>query len=532
MGINQSKAYDAIVVGAGHNGLTAGAYLAKAGLSVLILEARSIVGGACVTEEVAAGKSVSSCSYIASMLRPTIVADLKLPEFGLEMIPCDPYFSVATPDGSLLTWWSDPDRTATEIERFSKVDAAAFLRVDKELKQLATYLQPFFLEGPPDLAGQGWSRISSSLKTAGRFVGISGPETAALMEFITGSTGEFLDRNFENDTVKKLFLANNVYGKHGGPYDPGTAIGFLFHLLGGGDNKIQGFSGHVIGGMGTITKALAASAESLGAEIRVSSPVKKIDVKDGRTTGVTLENGDHIPSDLVLSNADPKRTFLHLVPKSATDIAFRTRIKSIKMKGPSGKLNLALSSEPNLILQPDTATPNERAVFTDVPTLEEAQKSYHQSQEGLIPERLWVDYVIPSYIDKTLAPEGTWMMTCFIQYLPYDLKDGDWDSRSEELSDRVIKQLTRFIPNLPDIIEAKKLLTPLDLERTYGLTEGNIFHGDLSLSQLFFMRPTPDCSQYSTPVKGLYLCGAGTHPGGGVTGAPGHNAAKKVLKDR
>lgn len=527
---NRPNSYDVIIVGAGHNGLTAGAYLAKAGLSVLILEARPVVGGACVTEEVAPGKRVSSCSYIASMLRPKVIRDLDLPSHGLKMIPCDPYFSIPAPDGGLLAWWSDPQKTAAGIRKYSNADAATFLRVDKELKATAKYLQPFFLEPPPDLAGAGFSRFSALFKTARRFAGVSGPEFAALTEFLTGSTGEFLERQFETEVVRRLYLANNVYGKHGGPYDAGTAMGFLFHLLGGGDSGIQGYSGHTIGGMGAITDALAGAARNFGAEIHTGAPVARIDVKHGRAAGVTLEDGATIEAAIVVSNADPKRTFLKLLPKEATDKCFRRRIQSIKMNGPAGKLNLALSAEPQLALQSADASPAERAVFTDVPTLNEAQRCYDLSQAGEIAERLWVDVVIPSYVDKTLAPEGTWMMTCFIQYLPYRLASGDWDSRREALGDQVIRQLTPYIPNLPDIIEAKKVLTPLDLQRTYNLTEGNIFHGDLNMTQLFYMRPVHECSQYETPIEGLFLCGAGVHPGGGVTGAPGHNAAAAVLK--
>jgi phytoene dehydrogenase-like protein len=525
------RRYDAIVVGAGHNGLTAAAYLARAGLSTLVLERREIVGGACVTEEIAPGCRASTTSYIASMLRPEVIRDLGLAQRGLQMVPCDPALLVPFPDGTVVPWWSDRERTVRELERLSPADARTFVRVDDELKKLARYLQPFFLEPPPDVHTRGVAGLIEALRVSRRFRGISGDEIGRMIAFLTGSLGDFLDRNYESEKVKTLFLANNVYGKHGGPYQPGTALGLLFHLLSGGEHELQGFYGHVLGGMGAITQAMAAAAREFGAEIRTSAPVARIDVRDGRARGVELADGTRIEARVVLSNADPKRTFLSLVEPDALPGEFRRAIEGIKMDGPCAKVNLVLSEEPRVHGMPSDFSASQRSLFTLVPSLEFAERCYAIARTGEIPEELWVDCVVASNVDPGLAPPGRHVLTCFVQYVPYRPRSGDWDGLRETLGDRVVRKIGEYAPNVPGAVVARQVLTPLDLERIYGLTEGNIFHGDLSLEQLFFLRPVSGYARYRTPVDGLYLCGAGTHPGGGVTGAPGHNAAHQVLRD-
>ncbi|MGH9556877.1 MAG: phytoene desaturase family protein [Terriglobales bacterium] len=523
--------YDAIVIGAGHNGLTAAAYLARAGLRTLVVERREIVGGCCVTEEIAPGCRASTTSYIASMLRPEVIRDLALAGHGLRMVPCEPALLVPFPDGDAVRWWPDRERTLGELRRYSPRDAATFARVDDRLKKLARYLQPFFLEPPPQMDGRGLDGLMELVRLGRRFRGISGDEIGQMVSFLTGSLGEFLDRNFESEKVKMLMLANSVYGKHGGPYQLGTAMGLLFHLLSGGEHEVQGFYGHVIGGMGAITQALASSARKLGAEIRTAAPVAKIMVANGRVRGVALEDGSEIRAVLVLSNADPKRTFLSLVEASELPEDFRAAVRGIRMDGPCAKVNLVLGEEPRLRAMPPDSTPGQRALFTLTPTLEGAERCYDAAKYGEVPEELWVDCVVASNVDQTLAPKGKHIMTCFVQYVPYRLRQGTWDEKRELLGDRVLHKIGEYAPNVPGAVEARQVLTPLDLERTYGLTEGNIFHGDLSLEQMFFMRPVPGWAQYRTPIVGLYLCGAGAHPGGGVTGAPGHNAAHQALRD-
>jgi len=526
-----SRIYDAVVVGGGHNGLTAAAYLARAGLTTLVLERRDIVGGCCVTEEIAPGCRVSTTSYIASMLRPEVISDLRLGEYGLRMVPCDPAIQVPFPDGHVVPWWADRARAKEEFKKISAKDAETFIQVDDRLKKLARYLQPFFMEPPPEIdtrSMRGWTDL---FRVGSKFRGISSDEVSQLISFLTGSLGEFLDHNYESEKMKTMFLANNVYGKHGGPYQPGTAIGLLFHLLSGGEHELQGFYGHVIGGMGAITQALAASGRKLGVEIRTSSPVAHIDVRDGRARGVVLEDGTEIRARIVLSNADPKRTFLKMVAESELPAEFLHSIRGIKMEGPCAKVNLVLDAEPRFTGTSPNATALERTFYTLVPSLAFAEHCYDIAKFGDIPEELWVDCVVSSNADPSLAPAGKHILTCFVQYVPYHLREGNWDDNRELLGNRVVKKIAEYAPNVPNSTVARQVLTPLDLERTYGLTEGNIFHGDLRLEQLFFMRPVSGWSQYRTPIDGLYLCGAGAHPGGGVTGAPGHNAAYQVLRD-
>ena len=523
--------YDAIVIGAGHNGLTAAAYLARAGLSTLVLERRDIVGGCCVTEEIAPDCRVSTTSYVASMLRPEVISELRLADHGLRMIPCDPAIQVPFPDGQVVPWWVDRARALKEFSKISAKDAARFVQVDDQLKKLARYLQPFFMEPPPEIdtsSMKGWADL---FRVSKRFRGISSAEISQLVSFLTGSLGEFLDHNYESEKMKTMFLANNVYGKHGGPYQPGTAIGLLFHLLSGGEHELQGFYGHVMGGMGSITQALAAAGKKLGVEILTSASVARVEVRNGRTRSVILDDGTEFRARMVLSNADPKRTFLKLLDTKELPEDFVFAIRAIKMAGPCAKVNMVLAEEPRFTGTSPQAVALERTFYTLVPSLEFAERCYDIAKFGEIPEQLWVDCVVSSNADDSLAPPGRHILTCFVQYVPYHLREGNWDEKRELLGDRVVKKIAEYAPNVPGAIVARQVLTPLDLERTYGLTEGNIFHGDLRLEQLFFMRPVPGWSQYRTPIAGLYLCGAGAHPGGGVTGAPGRNAAHQVLRD-
>ena len=416
--------YDAIVVGAGHNGLTAAAYLARAGLSTLVLERRDIVGGCCVTEEIAPGCRVSTTSYIASMLRPEVISELRLADHGLRMIPCDPAIQVPFPDGHVLPWWADRERAREEFSKISAKDAARFVQVDDQLKKLARYLQPFFLEPPPEIDTSSFKGWSDLFRAGKRFRGISSREIAQLVSFLTGSLGEFLDQNYESEKIKTMFLANNVYGKHGGPYQPGTAIGLLFHLLSGGEHELQGFYGHVMGGMGSITQAMATAGKKLGVEIRTGTTVARIDVGNGRARRVVLEDGTELRARMVLSNADPKRTFLGFLDAKELPEDFLVAVRGIKMDGPCAKVNMVLAEEPRFTGTPATAAPLERTFYTLVPSLEFAERCYDVAKFGEIPEELWVDCVISSNADASLAPPGKHILTCFVQYVPYRLRHG------------------------------------------------------------------------------------------------------------
>src|SRR5271163_2391707 len=463
------KSYDAIVVGAGHNGLTAAAYLARAGLSTLVLERREIVGGCCVTEEIAPGCRASTTSYIASMLRPEVIRDLRLADQGLRMVPCDPALQVPFPDGQVVSWWAKRDQVVEELRKISPKDAATFVRVDDRLKKLARYLQPFFLEPPPEPGTQSFDGWAELFRAGKRFRGISSGEISELVSFLTGSLGDFLDRNYESEKIKALFLANNVYGKHGGPYQPGSALGLLFHLLSGGEHEEQGFYGHVMGGMGSITNAMAKAAQGFGAEIRTSAPVGQIDSRNGRVRAVVLEDGTEIRARVVLSNADPKRTFLGMVPERDLPADFVHAIRGIKMEGPCAKVNMVLAEEPRFTGTPASYDPQQRSLFTLVPSLEFAERCYDVAKFGEIPEELWVDCVVASNVDSTLAPPGKHVMTTFVQYVPYKLRHGTWDENRELLGDRVVKKIAEYASNVPHSIIERQVLTPLDLERTYGL---------------------------------------------------------------
>jgi len=525
--------WDVIVVGAGHNGLTAGAFLARAGLATLVVERRAVAGGCCVTEEIAPGCRASTTSYIASMLRPEVIRELRLGRHGLRMIPCEPSVQVALDGGEVLASWSDPARTAAEISRFSPADARAFLAADLELRGLAARLQPLFMQLPPDTRATGLRGGRELLRLGRSLRGVRGADLDGLTRLLTGSLGQFIDARLESRQAKALLLANNLYGKHGGPYQPGTLIGLAFHLLSGGEEAEQGFFGHVLGGMGAISGAIASAGREAGMQVATGAAVARILVRGGRAAGVALEDGTEIGAGTVLSGADPKRTFLGLLGKQELPDDFRAAVGGIKMDGPCGKVNLVLDAEPRVRGMPEDAGPGRRALFTLPPALAVADACYDRAKRGELPDadELFIDCVVASNVDGSLAPAGRHIMTCFVQYLPYRLAAGTWDGARDELGDRVLARIGRFAPNVPAAVVARQVLTPLDLERDYGLTEGNIFHGDISPDQLFHMRPVPGWARYATPVEGLYLCGAGAHPGGGVTGAPGYNAARRVLAD-
>ncbi len=527
--------YDAIVIGAGHNGLTAAFYLARAGLRTLVLERRHVIGGCAVTEEIdaqaAPGCRVSTASYMASMLRPEIIRDLELGRHGLRMIASEPGVQAVTPDGMILPWWTDPARFATELARFSPRDAHSFLAMERRLRALARHLEPLFLRAPPDIAAGGVRGFREFLSTAWQLRGVRGRDISELVGFATGSLGEYLDRHLESPHLKSLILANSLYGKHGGPYDAGTLFGLLFHLLGGGSESKQGFMGHVVGGMGAITQAMATACRAQGVEIRVNAPVATLRVRAGRGDAVVLEDGSEIEARVIVSNADPKRTYLGLVPSAELPPEFLAAVRGIKMDGPCAKFNLVLDAEPKLVGMDERAPALQRCLYTITPWLQDAQQIYDAAKRGEVADELWIDVIVPSLIDDTLAPPGRHVMTCFVQYLPYKPARGDWTASRGQLEQRLLAQLSRWVPQVASACVATRVYTPQDLEQVLGITEGNIFHGDLRPDQLWFMRPVPAHARYASPVRALYLCGAGTHPGGGVTGAPGFNAARRILAD-
>ncbi len=526
--------YDAIIVGAGHNGLVTAGYLAGAGLRTLVLESRSVVGGACVTEEVFRGYRVSTASYLCSLLQEKIIRDLELAKFGYEVFPKDPASFSPFPDGRYLLMWSDTSRTCEEIRKFSARDAEAYPRYEEFLDRLARFIEPLLLETPPDLIHrpiQDWPKLFT---LARRLKRMPADELSGQIRILTQSVKDFLDPWFESQQLKATLATDGVIGGNGGPYTPGTAYVLLHHTMGGVGGK-RGLWGFVRGGMGTVTEALAASAQSRGAEIRTAAPIQQIVVESNRATGVVLANGEKISSRVVASNADPKRTFLKLVGERHLPEEFAAAVEAIKSEGCSMKINLALDGLPDFACLPGARlAPHHKTTIHISPTLEYIERAYDDSKYGRPSERPMLEITIPTTYDSSLAPPGKHLMNVFLQYTPYSLSPGvapNWHALKERYADRVIDLVTEYAPNLGNLILHRHVLSPLDLEEQFGLTGGNIFHGEMSLDQLYCTRPLPGWAQYRTPIQGLYLCGSGTHPGGGVMGAPGHNAARQILKD-
>lgn len=510
--------YDAIIVGAGHNGLITAGYLARAGKKVLVVEARNVVGGACTSEELIPGSTWSSCAFIASLLRPEIIADLELERYGLEMYQTEANEVSIFPDGSHLFVWKDMDKTLKEIEKFSKSDAAAFLDFGLRVKKFASLLTPFLLSPAPSR-----SQVLAAFEAAGA--------EDLFNEMVLLSTKDLLDRYFENEHIKGLFTFFGMISVWGGPSTPGTGYVYGHHSVGEFKGTL-GQWGFVKGGMGGITRAMARSAEAHGTEIRLSSPVQQVVVANGRATGVKLASGEVISARTVISNADPQRSMLQLLPANAVDAKLRAKLQDYDARGSMARIHLLIDELPDYIGFPaGVQGPQHQAQAIMGASIENFERAWEAERRGEIPEDFVIEAVIQSTHDSTLAPEGKHTMTLGVQQLPFELSGTDWDTIREEWADRVLEVLFRYAPNLRGHILERVIITPKDLERDYGLTGGNIFHGSMFFDQLFNNRPTPELADYRTTVDGYYLCGSGTHPGGGVMGANGHNAAQVVIAD-
>ncbi|HEU4401925.1 MAG TPA: NAD(P)/FAD-dependent oxidoreductase [Candidatus Polarisedimenticolia bacterium] len=523
------QGYDAIIVGGGHNGLVAACDLARGGLSVLVLERRHLVGGACVTEEILPGHFVSTTSYVCSLLRPEIVRDLDLKRHGLEILPCPTSFT-PFPDGRSLLLGLGAREDARQIARFSRDDAESYPRFNAALARLADFLRPTLAMTPPDINAPGVGDLLDLLKVGGRFRKLPLEDKRLLVKAMTMSCADLLDEWFESNELKASLAATGTIGIHGSPRTPGTAFVLLHYQLGEAAGA-AGSWGFVRGGMGGITQAMAAAARASGVVIRVDAAVERILVEGGRARGVALEGGEEIRARLVVSNADPKRTFLRLVDRAALPTEFVRGIETIRCNGNSGKVNLILSELPDF-----TASPGDGAHLRGSLQVAGADPRYLEAafddyKGGRPSRRPYLDIVIPSTVDASLCPPGRHVMSISIKFIPYRLHEGDWPSRREELGDLAIDTLAEYAPNLKRAVVHRQVLTPLDLEEIFGLTGGNICHGDMATDQLFAMRPLLGWARYRTPVRNLYLCGSGTHPGGGVMGACGRNAAQEILKD-
>jgi phytoene dehydrogenase-like protein len=520
--------YDVVVIGAGHNGLTHAAYLARAGLRVLVLERRHVVGGAAVTEEVFPGFRFSVCSYVVSLLRPEIVRELDLPRHGLEILPLDGTFT-PLPQGDYLWRMNDHARTRREIARHSRLDAEAYDEYGLAMIDMARFVKPLLDLTPPDPARPQAATLRVAGAMARRVQRLPLASRYTLLQLMTMSASDFLDQWFETDALKATMAASGIIGTFLGVRSPGTAYVLLHHYMGEIDGAFRAW-GLPRGGTGAISDALAAAARTAGAEIRTRAAVARVRVRNGRATGVVLSNGEEIAARAVSSGVDARLTFLSLVGADHLPPDFVRDIERFRFRGSSGKVNLALDALPDFRSLPGPG-PHLRGAISISPSVDYMERAYDDAKYGQFSRRPYVDVVIPSLTDPSVAPPGKHVMSCFVQYAPYRLRDGDWDAERERFGETVVETIAEHAPNLRERILHRQVLTPLDLEREFGLTEGNIFHGELTLEQLFFLRPVPGWADYRTPVAGLYLCGSSTHPGGGIMGAPGRNAARRVVRD-
>ncbi|MCA9803086.1 MAG: NAD(P)/FAD-dependent oxidoreductase [Cyanobacteria bacterium HKST-UBA02] len=531
-----TKHYDAIIIGAGHNGLVTAGYLARAGMSVLVLEKRDVVGGACVTEEVWPGYKVSTLSYLCSLLMKNIVEDLELRRFGYHIYPKNPSFFTAFPDGRHIFFYQDMKKTQEQIAKFSKRDAEYFPKYEHELARLAEWIEQLLVETPPNIVRRRFSDMVKLGSLGLHTLALNDGELPRLVRVMTQSVKDYLDERFESEEIKTTLATDGVIGTNGGPSTPGTAYILLHHVMGDAAGQ-RGLWGFVRGGMGGISTALARSAEAHNAEILTGVGVSHITIKNDRACGAVLDDGREFTSDIVISNADPKRTFLKLMNGSSIDSEFRAQVEGSKCLGSSFKINLALDGLPQFKAFPtpegEIGDPH-RTTIHICPSMDYMDKAWEDAQRGEPSQGPMLECTIPTAYDDSIAPDGKHIMCMFVQYAPYKLRDGlEWnDELKNKFADRCIDLLAEYAPNIKDIIIHRQAISAMDMETEYNLTGGSLFHGDMGLDQLFFMRPVPGWARYRTPVDNLYLCGSGTHPGGGVMGAPGYNAAREIIKDR
>jgi phytoene dehydrogenase-like protein len=518
--------YDVVIIGGGHNGLTAAAYLARAGRKVLVLERRPLVGGAAVTEEVFKGFRFSVCSYVVSLLRPEIIRELDLPGHGLEILPLDGTFT-PLPNGDRLWRTNDHAHTRREIARHSRVDAEAYDEYGKAMVEMGRFVKPILGMLPPDPLSLDPRGLKQLLFLLRRFQQLSRQDQYNQVQLMTMSAADFLDQWFETDVLKATMSASGIIGTFLGVRSPGTAYVLLHHYMGEIDGAFRSW-GLARGGTGSVSNAIAGAARAAGVDIRTETEVSRILVRGNTARGVVLSNGDEITATIVASSLDPRLTFLRLLDPQELPPELVADIRRYKFRGSSGKVNLALDALPDFTALPG-AGPHLRGAISISPGIDYMERAYDDAKYGRFSRRPYIDIVIPSLTDPGIAPPGKHVMSCFVQYAPYHLKHGTWDEQRDAFGDTVIDTLAEYAPNLRDIILHRQVLTPLDLEREWGLSEGNIFQGELTLEQLFFLRPAPGWAQYATPIRNLYMCGSATHPGGGIMGAPGRNAARRML---
>jgi phytoene dehydrogenase-like protein len=538
-----AQRYDAVIIGGGHNGLISAAYLARAGMKTLVLERRHVLGGAAVTEEVFPGFRFSVFSYVVSLLRPEIIRELELPKHGLDILPLDGTFTPLRPGegpkdsngagtGDYLWRVNDHGRTVRELRRWSKNDVEAYEEYGQLMVDMARFIKPILSIVPPDPASNDPRPLLPLGGLARRFQKLTERQQAVFVQLMTMSASDFLDQWFETDPLKATMSASGIIGTYQGVKSPGTAYVLLHHYMGEIDGAFRAW-GIPKGGTGGISNAIASAARAQGVEIRLEAPVGRILVREGRAIGVALDSGEEILAGSILSSVDSRQTFINLLEPGTLDADFEAEVRRFKFRGSSGKVNMALDGLPSFTVLPG---PGEhlRGAISISPSIDEMEQAYDDAKYGRWSRRPYIDIIIPTLVDPGMAPPGKHVMSCFVQYAPYHLDPslGTWDGNREAFGDAVVDRISEFAPDLKLKILHRQVMTPLDIERTTGLSEGNIFQGELSLEQLFFSRPVPGWARFRTPVRDLWLCGSATHPGGGIMGANGRIAAMELLRSR
>lgn len=529
--------HDFIIIGGGHNGLVAAFYLARAGKKVLVLERRGTVGGAAITDEFHPGFKVSTLAHISGPLHPTVASDMRLASHGLEMLHSKVRIFAPDPGGRGLLLHTDPARSSESIAAFSKKDAEAYPRFHDTLGRICGALSRFQTTIPPSIDKPSAGDLWNLLRLGKNIRGLGPKDMYRLLRWGPMAVADLVAEYFETELLRAAIAARGIFGTFLGPWSAGSGTVLLLRAT--GDAHPAGTVALPSGGMGALTQAMAKAAQKAGAEIRAGVEVDRIRVQNGRATGVVLSNGEEISADAVVSNADPKRTLLRLVEPIHLGPDFLAHVRNFRAVGTAAKVNLALSGLPQFTALRKASGvaggDGHLALSGRIhigPEIDYLERAFDHAKYGEYSSKPYLDVTIPSIADPSMAPSGKHVMSIYMQYAPYELRSGDWVAQREALGKTVIDTLTAYAPNLPGLVEHSQVITPADLEKEYGLTGGHIFHGEMALDQTFTMRPLIGWARYNTPIEGLYLCGAGTHPGGGVTGAPGANAARAILKDR
>ena len=523
------KIWDSIIVGGGHNGLACAAYLARAGMDVLVLEKAAKEGGASVTEEPWAGYQVSSAAYVVSLMPERIVEELELKKYGYDVKTLDPDYWVPYPDGSHLSLWNDAERTAESIRKLSKADADAFLKFDEYFSRVANLMRDLLFVIPPNLS---FSEIPSAIRVAAKLRHWTRKDIAEVVRLFSISGADFLDEWFEDDRVKGALGTQTILGAWCGPMSPGSAYVLLHHWI-GQVNGVAGAWGWARGGMGAVSRAIGDSARARGAEIRVGAPVRRVLIQGGRTTGVELSDGEIIHARQVISSAHPSTTYLDLIGSENLDSEVVHKIKRYKTRSGTVKVNMGLSELPKpTAWDGDTPGDPHTGIFAISPSLEYLERAWDDAKYGRASAEPYLEGVFPTAFQPNLAPSGKHIALFYTQFGPFELSNGSWETERKAYGDRIVKIMEDYCPGFSQSVEHVEVLAPPDLESRFGLIGGNIMQGEMSVDQMFSFRPIPDYGDYRSPIHGVYLCGSGTHPGGGVSGIPARNCAQVVLKDR